>query len=50
MYKTFFETKQLAVAATEKIETKMDKVKCNNKENGIVKKESEKTCGLIFPF
>ena len=34
----------------EQLETKTDKVKCNNKENKIVKGESEKSCGLIFPF
>ena len=37
MYKTFFETK-------------MEKVICNDKENGVVKEESEESCGLIFPF
>ena len=37
MYKTFFETK-------------MGKVICNDKENEVVKEESEESCGLIFPF
>ena len=28
----------------------MEKVICNDKENKVVKEESEENCGLIFPF
>ena len=28
----------------------MNKVKCNDKENEIVKEESEKSCDLTFPL
>ena len=34
----------------EQLETKMEKVICNEKESKVVKEESEKSCGLIFPF
>ena len=50
MYNTFFETKQLVVVATEQLETKMEKVICNNKENEVVEEDSEESCGFIFPF
>ena len=29
---------------------KMGKVICHDKENEVVKEESEESCGLIFPF
>ena len=48
MYKPFFETK--LVVGTEQLETNMEKVFCNDKENKLVKEESEGSCGLIFPF
>ena len=50
MYKTFFVTKSFAVVATKQLETKMDKVKCNDKKNEIVKEESEDSCCLILRF
>ena len=31
-------------------ETKMDKVKCNDKENEILKEKSQESCGLTFPL
>ena len=34
----------------ERLETKMEKVVCNDKENEVVREESEESCGLIFPF
>ena len=50
MYKAIFEIKNLSVVATEQCETKMDKVKCNDKENEIVKEKSEESRGLTFPL
>ena len=50
MYETVFWNKIIYVVATEQPQTKMDKVKCNDKEIEIVKEESEESCGLIFPF
>ena len=49
MNNTFFETNKLPVAATEQLETKMNKVKCNDKETEIVKEENEESSSLI-PF
>lgn len=44
----FFETSLVAVEATEQLESEMDKVKCDmDKENEIVKEESEKSCGFF---
>ena len=34
----------------ERLETKMEKVICNDKEIEVVREESEESCGLIFPF
>ena len=50
LYKFFFETWKLVKVATEQLETKMEKVICNYKENKFVKEESEESCVLIFPF
>ena len=49
MNNIFFETNKLPVAATEQLETKMNKVKCNDKETEIVKEENEESSSLI-PF
>ena len=48
MYKTIFWNKITCHIATEQMETKMEKV--IDKENEVVKEESEESCGLIFPF
>ena len=48
MHKAFFETKKRALVAMEQLETKMNKVKCYDKENEIVKKENEESGGLTF--
>ena len=49
LYKFFFETWKLVKVTTEQLETKMEKVICNDKENKFVK-GSEESCVLIFPF
>ena len=49
-YKIFFETWKRVKVATEQLETKMEKVIGNDKENKFVKEESEESCVLIFPF
>ena len=37
----FFETNKLPIVATEQLETKMNKNKCNDKENEIVMEEND---------
>lgn len=45
----FFETSLVAVEAMEQLESEMDKVKCDmNKENEIVKEESEESCSFFI--
>ena len=41
MNNTFFETNKLPVVATEQLETKMNKNKCNDKETEIVMEEND---------
>ena len=48
--KLFFETWKRVKVGTEQLETKMEKVIGNDKENKFVKEESEESCILIFPF
>ena len=45
-YKIFFETWKRVKVATEQLETKMEKVIGNDKENKFVKEESEESCVL----
>ena len=47
---TNFFLKQIVAVVTEQLETKMEKVFCNDKANEVVKEESEESCDLTIPF
>ena len=48
MYKTFLWNK--ITYSKDQLETKMEKVICNDKVNEVINEDSEGSCGLIFPF